>query len=261
MISMGVIGDVRSWAGRQKTLVSLGLSASFVAAAIFLLASHRQVIPSLAMLPDWSLHAWALLTYPWSSVPLSEPGDILSLAVEIYLLYVLGGALEREMGSPKYASLFVLLVLIASVFTAIGGQIAYVDWAVAGPWLPIAGLVVAWCNRNPNASIRLWMVVPLPARWIGWLVALGVFVSYRKAGIVVESFACVHLLFAWAYASDRLPFKFPGARSASAKPSTQKPTLVGGVAYDEKYYDDVKRREQERLERERLKKLFGEDDK
>jgi len=259
---MGILDGARSWIGRQKSPVSLALVFSFVITAILLIATHKEGYVSLALLPDWETHPWAMLTYPWASIPVAQPTDLVWVAVEMYFIYWFGGAIEREMGSAKYAIWVAVTIVLAGVCTGLGGQIANVDWAVIGPWLPSAALVVCWCNRNRNASLRVWMVLPLPSRWLGWLIGAAVFLTYIRPSPIVGAFACLHLVVAWAYASDKLPFDFGDARprSRAYRPTKpQEPIRMGGVTYDEKYYDDVKRREKERLEQERLKKLLGED--
>lgn len=254
-----MLNDARSWIGRQKSPVSLALVLSFVAAAVLMIATHKAGYVSLALLPGWQGHPWSILTYPWASIPLFQPTDVVWLALEIYFIYWFGGAVEREMGSVRYAIWVAGLIVLAGVCTGLGGQVSDVDWIVVGPWLLSAALVVCWCNRNRNASIRLWMVLPLPSRWLGWLVVASVFLSYVRPSPIVGVFACLHLILAWAYSSDKLhPLEFAAARPyRPTKP--QEPIRMGGVTYDEKYYEDVKRREKERLEQERLKKLLGED--
>jgi hypothetical protein len=40
---------------------------------------------------------------------------------------------------------------------------------LASPWLLISTTVVAWAWLNPEATVLFFFVIPMKAKWIGWL--------------------------------------------------------------------------------------------
>ena len=58
---------------------------------------------------------------------------------------------------------------------------------------------------------------------------------------------------AWLFGADRLPLAFAAGAHRSRRPA---PVVKGGTRYDDAYYGNVKEREIEREEQERLRKLF-----
>jgi len=128
-------------------------------------------------------------------------------------------------------------------------------------------VTIVWCTRNKSTTVMLWGFVPLSGVWLGWITAILDLLLYGYPNPPIGFLACVHLVGAYFFAADRIPFlPYAGAGGASmfgnrAKAEKKEATTRGQVRYDQSYFDEVRRREQERSEQERLKKLFGEDDK
>jgi hypothetical protein len=59
----------------------------------------------------------------------------------------------------------------------------------------------------------------------------------------------------WLFGNDKIPFAQVAAERSSTR-LTDRPVMRGAQVYDQKYYDDVKDREIEREEKERLRRLF-----
>lgn len=250
---MGVFDDVKAWSSRQKAPVSVGFAFSLLAAALILWFTHMKGMDKLSLNALWTQQPWTLLTYPWAWMPFIGPLAFLWVAVDIAIMLWFGGDVEREMGSGRYAAFVAAMILLPGLILAIAGNAFGYRWEAAGPWLPCAAVVVAWCNRNPRTVLNIWGILPLAPRWLGWIVAAGVLFTYGLENPALGILACLHLGVTWAFATDKLPITFVGKRRKAPKIDD---AVMGGVKYDEKYYNEVQRREQERAERERLRKLF-----
>jgi hypothetical protein len=109
----------------------------------------------------------------------------------------------------------------------------------------------------------LFGFLPLTGYWLGWATVIMDLLLYGAGAPVVGVLACVHLGGAALFASDRLPYLPYGSGDyrpgRKVKVNEKEAVGRGQVRYDQTYFDEVKRREKEREEQERLKKLFGEE--
>lgn len=122
----------------------------------FWLRFDPQVVPQLFT---------GLVTYP-----LLIGIDIFSLLLTGLVFFWFGGSLERSWGWRR----LLLFLLIANAAAALVWEAGVLLLArspvpVAGPWFMLSSVVVAWAWLNPEETILLWFVLPLKAKWIGWL--------------------------------------------------------------------------------------------
>jgi hypothetical protein len=123
-------------------------------------------------------------------------------------------------------------------------------------------LTVAWCFRNAGQSVNLYGILPIRAPWIAAITAASLLFSYGAVNPLLGLLAVAPLFVAMLFAQNKLPIAFGAGRSSGGfgfggATSKKKVHATRAQAqYDEAYYDDVLRREQERDERERLRKLF-----
>ncbi|HLK14859.1 MAG TPA: hypothetical protein VKT78_08645 [Fimbriimonadaceae bacterium] len=207
----------------------------------------------LAFNGDWS-RPWTVVTYPFAGFGFG--GGLLGEVFLLLWLYWIGTDLERGVGTGRVFGLFVGASLI-------GAGSLYAAWQIfshgaglghptlAGSLIPIGALTVTWGVRNPHARILIWFVLPITGTWIAILDALLVFLVVGGGNPLVGAFALVPLAAAWALAANRLPGPTSGPRGrrrSGAAKATER--------MDQTYYDDVRRREKDREERERLRKLF-----
>jgi hypothetical protein len=95
------------------------------------------------------------------------------------------------------------------------------------------------------------LIIPIQARWLGWLTVGMVLFGYGIGNPLFGLLACVHLGLAYLYAANYVPFlPYGTTRFFRHKRYWKKSER------DETYIRDVKKREIERQERERLRKLF-----
>ncbi|MFZ4508819.1 MAG: hypothetical protein ACOYON_14085 [Fimbriimonas sp.] len=202
----------------------------------------------------WSVHPWSLLTYPLAARGSSGGGIIFTIFMLVWLYYV-GGAIEREVGRFRHSMFVFFSILLGSLGLLLGSLASAVPVVEGGPSLLVATMTVAWGGRNPGAIIRLFMILPIAGRWLGWLSAAVVLFSFGVGAPMLGLFALLPIGFAVLFAQDRVPGLGYRQQRESERGKTK-----AQVAREDAYFDDVKRREIERQERERLRKLFGEDD-
>jgi len=241
-----VANDLRSWFARQRAPFTLFLAVSIGVAALVALLSPQALVG----LTFSELRPWGVLTYPWAMDLRGSSMGLISLVFLIVLLLQFGSTTEGEMGTGRFAAFWGAAALMYGLL----GAALHV--AVYGPWLPSSVLIVAWCARNPNATIMLYGILPLRGTWIAGLTALGVVVSYGAQNPPAAIAMLLPLGLAWLFAADRLPLGYRAGNGGGGS-RRQKFTVVRGAKeYDDGYFDDVKARELEREERERLRKLF-----
>lgn len=255
-----MIADARGWVGRQKSPVTIFLIGSLIVSSFAFWMLRMKGIEDF-MLGSHSLSApWTFLTYPWAYMPLA---DGLTLIFFIFLLLWLtwvGRDLENEMGSLRFAGMWLLLTLLGGVFMFAGYRIMGVTAVHGGPYLPEAAITIAWCVRHPAQSIMLYGVLPINGRWLAALTAITTFVLLGFPLPLLGVMAILNEGVAALWAMERIPFlPFAGGPSFRVAKEKDIPAARGGRVYDETYYDEVRRREQDRAERDRLKKLFGEE--
>ncbi|HEY3379873.1 MAG TPA: hypothetical protein VGL77_20555 [Armatimonadota bacterium] len=134
--------------------------------------------------------------------------DLIGVLLNGLMLYWFGGSLERGWGTRTY------LLFLAGVSVA-----AVVSWQIpcllvthqlqpmnGGAWLLISATVVAWAWLNPEQTVLFWFVLPLKAKWIGWITIALVFFMYPMGTVgtgllfpVFGFFALGSIGFAWAF--------------------------------------------------------------
>lgn len=257
-----MIDDTRNWMASKKMPVTIGICASQIVLVLFWWFLHYRNIDRFVFALDGFRHPWTLITYPWAWAPLASTLGPLWFAVALGMMVRFGGEIEKSMGSARYAAFVTVVTALPAIILGLAAMALGISGGLVpqpilyGPWVPGAAVLVAWCARNRKAQMNLWGVLPLPATWLAILVSAGVLFTVGDGYPLLGVFACLHLILAWFFALDRLPIEFEGRRVAPKR--APEATIRGGVKYDESYYAEVKKREQEREERERLRKLFGE---
>jgi membrane associated rhomboid family serine protease len=197
---------------------------------------------------------WTLITYPFSTF-----GDGNSFIFVLFIclwLWGLGGTVERDLKPLRYALLFFIVTVLASLCFWFGSVVTFLSRSeqarLIGAWVPVVGITVAWATRNPRLEILFMFVVKLQARWVAWISVAMVFFSTDHP--VLALFAMIPLALVYFYAADKLPIAYGPGRRGSDRWSGRETRLT--KKEQKEYYEDVRRREQQREERERLRKLF-----
>lgn len=135
---------------------------------------------------------WTALTYP-----LVADGYILGLLLGGYVFWLFGGSLERGWGRRDYAVFLGLTAAATAVGVWLGSALTGGRAVLAGLWMPLAGIVVAWSTINPYERVLAYFVIPIQARWLAAVAATLVVFSFPfPLGI----FALAGPAVAWWYA-------------------------------------------------------------
>jgi membrane associated rhomboid family serine protease len=117
---------------------------------------------------------WALITYPLVDV---SPFSLLFAAL---WLWFIGGRLERTWGSRKFGYFWIVTTFATGVVMAGLGLLFQVPAPVFGLWLPLVGVTWAWADLNPYQEMLFWGVIPLKAKWLAWINAVFMFLTYLQ---------------------------------------------------------------------------------
>lgn len=261
---MGLFEDITTWTKKNGAPFTVLLVVSFVVSTLVLWLAHMKGVEQIWLTNSPLTPLWTFFTYPWAYLPL---GDGLQLMCFVFLMYWLiqcGVSVEREIGTLRFVGFWFGATLLAGLAMILGASACHIPVAVVAPYLPISALTIVWCVRNRTASVMLFGFLPLSGFWMGWATVVGDVLLYGAHNPLLGVFACVHLGAAYLFAADKLPFapyatEGPYRTGRRIRPKEKEATTRGQARYDQSYFDEVKRRETEREEQERLKKLFGED--
>lgn len=195
---------------------------------------------------DFGQRPWSLLTYGFAT-----GGSFFGTVITCFMLWWFGGSVERELGTWNFLIFFLAMVVLPVLFFLAGSAFMAHSVPVFGMYLPLAGVVIAWATRNPTFKILIMFCLPLDAKWIGWLTAGFVFFGYGFGAPALGVLAVLHLILAHFYAANKLPFVPWGKSIGHHKPTGWKPQ-----ERDDKYFENVRDREKERQDRDRLRKLL-----
>lgn len=191
---------------------------------------------------------WTILTYPY----VVAVGGFLGLVFLCLWVWGIGGSVERELGSGKYLAVWMVFTALCALGLWIGSAILGTPALLFSGWSPVAALTVIWGTRNADAQVMLMFVLPITGRWMAWLAAGLLF--FGTIPPQLAPFAAAPLWLAYLYAANKISF-LPYGNSA---PRGKRGENAAGTrrVYKKEYYDEVKRREKDRADRERLRKLF-----
>ena len=247
---MSIFRDFGSSARAHGAPVTVGLVVAMIAGFVAIwMKLAPQLFGALVFSTDEALaKPWTFFTYPY----VVEVGGFLGLVFLCLWVWGIGGSVERDLGSTKYLLVWIIFTALCALGlwlgSAILGQSAFLD----GGWSPVAALTVIWGTRNATAQVMLMFVLPITGRWMAWLAAGLLFFGTNPPQLA--PFAAAPLLLAYLYAANKISF-LPYGTSA---PIGRRGENAAGSrrVYKKEYYDEVKRREKDRAERERLRKLF-----
>lgn len=206
------------------------------------LAGQLGFEPSLAL-----QRIWTFVTYPYSY----PPGAFVSVLFICLWLFSMGGMVERELGTPKYIAFWVVMTALGGLMFWVGWRITGIQSALFGAFMPTAAVTVAWGTRNPEATVMVMFVLPLKGKWIAWIAAALVFFGTSAQ---LALFAASPLLLAYFFAAEKIPgipftVRAGGSRASARERREQQRKFTD-------FREKIREREQERAERERLRKLF-----
>jgi membrane associated rhomboid family serine protease len=184
--------------GIPVTITLLALNVlTFLASFFSPVVATPLLLKYLAFNAPLALHLpWTFFTYPVVTV-----GFSLWMLVNWVFFWLSGGSLERSWGSTRYGIFFFALTAISAASLWIGGLIVRVPvMMLTDLFLPLTGLIVAFCMLNPTQTMVLYFF-PIQARWLALLVTGLVFFQYGSLfqNWMMGVFACGGILAAYLY--------------------------------------------------------------
>lgn len=248
---MAAIDNLQSYVRRTGAPVALGLIASWVAVSLFYFFFKPAWFGELMAGPDVFQKPWTLLTYGFAYPGLVGGFGLLGLIFTCFWMLFAGASVEREVGSIRFLIAWFAFQVTAGLAIGIGTQFLTRGGIVlSAPYLPLAAVTVAWGVRNPTTPIMLYGILPLNGKLLAWLTAGFVFFGYGFPVPIIGALACLHLGLAVLFATDRIPqfpYRLTVYRSKPSKAQRER---------EEHFAEEVRKRRQDREERERLRKLF-----
>jgi membrane associated rhomboid family serine protease len=250
---MAGFGGLTLGAPRGAAKATVGLIVALAATFVLAWFGLRQAFgPGLAFDPaELAARPWTLLTYPFASA--GDGGGLFFTLIMWLVLYMFGGAVERDAGPVRLLGLFLGGSVIAGLFIALGARIAGPAPVLMGPALGVACVIVAWAARNAEATILLFFILPLKGKYLAILTFALTFFAYGTGAPLIGLFAVVALALAWLWASGRLGVAFAGGGGQSKRSRAER---RAEERRHREFITSVKDREREREEKERLRRLF-----
>jgi membrane associated rhomboid family serine protease len=251
---MSDFDEIRSYFRTNRMPVTLGILVLAVALYVIEWLFRPHLFTYLLYPVGTPGQPWGAITYPFAQT--GGGNDVITLIFECWWLWMVGSMVERDMQSFRFGAFWVAMtVLPALLMTIVAALMHLSGMPLMGLELPLAAVTVAWATRHPEELVRLMMVIPIKAKWIGWLTVVVVVFTYGAGLPVLGVAAALPLAATWALVSGRLPF-------VTYLPNRGKEGRLRGIGYTPfdraptTYFEDVRKREQERMEKERLRKLF-----
>lgn len=227
----------------------VGASLAFV---LSWLGLQQIFVYKLGFLPSFAIQQpWTFISYPFSS--LGDGNALIGVIFLVWWLYGIGGTVERDMGSTRYGIFVAIVTVLCSLAFFIGFKIVPSGSGrdvpyIIGAWIPTVAITVAWGTRYPNTIVNLFMIIPVPAKVVAWVSVAIVFFGTNNP--LLAPFSLLPMVLVYFFAANKLPISYGRTYSYAQKPSKQERKR------EKEYFDDVKRREKQREEKERLRQLF-----
>ncbi|MDF7799127.1 hypothetical protein P4C99_06605 [Pontiellaceae bacterium B1224] len=173
-----------SWAIPHLALYIIGIQAI----GVVLLLTNTADRNGLILYGSGVLHEgewWRLLSflmYPATTSPIF-------LFFVFYIFYMIGNALERQWGTFRF-NLFILTGYFLTV------AMAFINPGVVITNTYFLGSVfLAFATLFPNIEFRLFFVLPVKVKWLGWLTAamylLALFSSSKGSVVLIGNKLCI----------------------------------------------------------------------
>lgn len=238
--------DIKSFYLKAGTPVTFFVLVSLVASFLLSWLGLKDFFLSLALTSPGGANPVGVVTYPWAS-----PGNgsgLLFLLLGWLFFWQVGQQVERDLGSQKFGGIFALLILLGGLAVFAGSQIFSAPAILVGSFVPVAALAVIWATRNAEQQVQFFMI-PLKAKWIGWLSAAMVLFSM---GPIIGVFAILPCIFGYFFAMNQVPgLAYAGKVAGKSRKEVQRDNQKFNA-----FMDSVKKKEQEREEKEKLRQLF-----
>lgn len=232
-------GGRRTWSPPVVLAGLMGLGwllGFFIPGDIWPQIAALQIGPELAAV-------WRFVTYPF----VFGKGDILTLLFSGLVAYWTSNALSSRLGAAGMWKSWVLATVLGAVLWLVGALFSGAS-VLAGPNIPLAAFLCLWAAWNKSAKVMLFMIIPVPAPLIAILSVLGVLVAFGISNPLSGVLPALVPVAYWLYGDGRL--RLPGFATQTGRDQKRRKMDL------QAHVDEAKRREIEREERERLRRLF-----
>jgi membrane associated rhomboid family serine protease len=242
---MSIFNDFKTASRGNAAPVTTGLVVAIVACFVLMwMKIGPTIFGAMAFDTVTGLsRPWSFITYPF--IGHVGPNAAIEVVFVCMWLWGIGGSVERDLKPAKYLGVWFIFSVLCASALLIAALLLHIHGDLYGAWIPVSAITVIWGTRNPTATILLMFVIPIQGKWLAWLSAALVFFSTEPQ---LAPFAAAPLFLAYLFAANKIPFALYTAGYAPAAKKTER--------YNKSYYEEVRKREKEREDRDRLRKLF-----
>ena len=204
--------DLFSRGGAPVTMVLLGINILTFLAAFFSPPAGAFFQSQMVFDLQNFFHApWTLMTFPLVSAP---PFSLMLIITWVFF-WLSGSSLERSWGSQRYALFFFAVTLFSSLSLLAGGLLLHQGIPLLHDiFLPLTGLIVAFCLLNPEQQLTVYFF-PVRAKYLAVGVTLFTYFNYGSLlGPLLGLFALGGILAAFLYVRFGRPWSDIGSYSA-----------------------------------------------
>ncbi|MFM9873700.1 MAG: hypothetical protein ACKVQS_09585 [Fimbriimonadaceae bacterium] len=233
--------------GNQATIgLIIALAIGFIASW---LALPSNVLEKFFAIWFDQPQIWQFLTYPFVSD--GHGFGLFFFLIQLIWLYQCGGAIEQRYGYKTLLGNFLFSTISFGIFGLIGSKIIPQSLPVlSDPWLPIAYIIVLFCATRPEEQFCFWGI-SVKYKWLALLMGAFAIFGYGTGAPLFGVLIAIPILFAWFYGQNKVPGITLGQNYFTTKAEKKK----SNRDFDE-FRSKVRDKEKDRLEKERLRKLF-----
>lgn len=143
----------------------------------------------------WPGRPWTLVTY--ALVQPSPMGLVFSGLMAFYFM----GAMERAWPRARFLPACLILLVVPPLAVWLGSLAGNVHQVVFGLALPTSCWLITFAAYRPEATILLMGLVPIKAKWLGWVSAIGIVITYGYGAPLAGLVAGFAGVVAWGLAA------------------------------------------------------------
>jgi membrane associated rhomboid family serine protease len=232
----------------KTTPVSIGYFTLLVLAYFGTTATNGEVASKLAF-PTTFTQPWGILTFPFAVQ--GGGGGLASLILTLILTMFFITQVERTMGSMKTLTLWIGCVLAMALFVTIGAKLCEVPWVISSREPVILALFALYVGQFKRTSASILGAGGIQIEIILLIFTVIAYLPYLDLpkGAIFGLFAIAPTGIGY-WGSDFF------VRSRVGKTADRTRVADKRDLRPDSYFEEARRREKEREERERLRKLF-----
>ena len=148
---------------------------------------------------------WQPLTYPfvqYTGTSFISLSFLLSLAFNLYILWVMGTAVLESIGTSAFLRLYFLSAIFAGLLALAMMKLTGQYSILSGAFPPILALLTVWTFLHPETEILLFFVIPIKAKWLlAAILGAAILINLSQRAWVDLSFFLGGAFFGYLYAT------------------------------------------------------------